>query len=103
MAKTIIDGVTYEGTTFGRNKEGNMVVDGKEIIKDIRLYYIGNVEGIRLNKYGRYKRHHKFPSYDKCKDFIENNPLKTDYVKQFVIVEYTGTYDAKIIEVIEND
>lgn len=73
----------------------------KRNMKDIRLYHIKHKSGIILQKYGVYKKHHKFTSVKQCEDFIESKRQITKRTKQFVIVEYTGNYDAEIVKIVK--
>lgn len=76
--------------------------------KDIRLYYFK--DGI-MRKIGagttlyKIKHHHK--SVAECKDAIHKHNLSKYDLKnrfvQFLIVEYTGALQAKIVEIINKD
>lgn len=69
-------------------------------MRDIRLY---TYEAGRLIKQVR-PLAHKYKSLEDCIDSISNYQLKkyqpSKKTYQFVITEYTGTYESKIIEVI---
>ena len=65
-------------------------------MRDLRLYYYGNGQ---LYKLGHTKKTHKFTTLKDCRERIKWLNSK-NYVYQYVIIEYFGTHNSRIIEII---
>lgn len=70
---------------------------------DIRIYYY---TAGQLKKEGHLKNRHQHPSIDSAKAYLnrlcesrKDRGWKME--KQYILVEYTGAYESKIIEIVE--
>ena len=64
---------------------------------DFRIYYFDTI----LHKNSSIKKKHKYKTLADAVDGVEKHRMRRHRENQFLIIEYTGNFNSKIVKLIE--